>query len=78
MGERRGVYTVLVGAPAGKRPLWRLRDRREDNIKMDLLVVECGVMDLIELAQDRNRWRALVTAVMNFRVPIKCGDFLTG
>jgi len=68
-GERRGVYRVLVGKPEGKRPLGRPRSRWEDNIKMDLQEVGCGDMDWIELAQDRNRWRALVNAVMNLRVP---------
>ena len=69
MGERRGVYRVLVGKTEGNRPLGRPRRRWEDNIKMDLLEVECGGMDWIELAQDRGRWRALVNAVMNLRVP---------
>jgi len=68
MGERRGVYRVLVGKPEGKRPLWRPRRRWEDNIKMDLQEVGCGFMDWIELALDRNRWRALVNAVMDLRV----------
>ena len=68
MGERRGAYRVLVGKPEGKRPLGRPRHRWEDNIKMDLQEVECGGVDWIELAQNRNRWRALVNAVMNLRV----------
>jgi len=69
MGERRGVYRVLVGKPEGKRPLGRPRRRWEDNIKMDLQEVGCECMDWIELAQDRDRWRALVNAVMNLRIP---------
>jgi len=69
MGEGRGVYRVLVGKPEGKRPLGRPRRKWEDNIKIDLQEVGCGVMDWIELAQDRDRLRALVSAVMNFRVP---------
>ena len=69
MGEKRGVYGVLVGKPQGKRPLGRPRRRWEDNIKMDSKKVGCGSMDWIELAQDRDRWRALVTVVMNLRVP---------
>jgi hypothetical protein len=69
MGEGRGVYRVLVGKPEGKRPLGRPRYRWEDNIKMDLQEVGCGGMDWIELAQDRDRWRELVNAVMSLRVP---------
>jgi len=68
-GERRGVYRVLVGKPEGKRPFGRPRRRWEDNIKMDLQEVGCGVMDWIELAQYRDRWRALVNVEMNLRVP---------
>ena len=63
------MYRVLVGKPDGKIPLGRPRRRWEDNIKMDLQEVECGGMDLIELAQDRDRRRALVNVVMNLRVP---------
>ena len=63
------MYRVLVGKPEGKRPLGRPRCRWEDNITMDLQEVGCGVMHWIELTQDRDRWRALVNAVMNLRVP---------
>jgi hypothetical protein len=69
VGDWRGVYRVLVGKPEGKRPLGRPRRRWEDNIKMDLQEVVCGGMDWIELAQDRDRWQALVIEVMNLRVP---------
>jgi len=69
MGKRRGVYRVLVGKPEGNRPLRRPRCRWEDNIKMDRQEVGHWCVDLIGLAQDRDRWRALVTAVMKFWVP---------
>ena len=69
MGEGRGVHRVLVGKPEGKRPLGKPRRRWEDNIKTDLQDVGGGCGDWMELAQDRDRGRALVSAVMNFRVP---------
>ena len=69
MGEDRGVHRVLVGKPEGKRPLARPRRRWEDNIKMDLQEVGGGHGDWVELAQDRDRWRALVGTVRDFRVP---------
>jgi hypothetical protein len=67
MGEERGAYGIFVGRPEGRRPLGKPRCRWEDNIKMDLEEVGWG-MDWIELAQDRDRWRVLVNAVMNLRV----------
>jgi hypothetical protein len=69
MGERKCLYRVLVEKPEGKRPPGRPRRRWEDNIKMDLEEVGCGGMDWIDLAQDRDRWWALVNEVMNLHVP---------
>jgi len=69
MGEERGLYRVLVGKPEGRRLLGRPRRRWVDNIRMDLQEMGCGYMDLIGLAQDRDRWRTLVSAVMNLGVP---------
>jgi hypothetical protein len=68
MGEGRNVYRVLVGKPEGKRPLGRPRRRWEDGIKMDLREIGWGGVEWIQLAQDRDRWRAVVNAVMNLRV----------
>ena len=69
MGEERGAYRVLVGKPEGKRPLGRPRSRWVDNIRMDFQEMDCGYVDWIGLAQDRDGWRKLVNAVMNLRVP---------
>jgi len=69
MGEERGVYRVFLGKPEGKRPLGRPRRRWVNNIRIDLQEVGCGYMDWIGLAQGRDRWRTLVSAVMNLRVP---------
>jgi hypothetical protein len=77
LGEERGVYRVLVGKPEGKRPLGRPRRRWEDNIKMYLQEVGYGSMDWIGLAQDRDRWREFLNAVMNLRFPKNEGNFLT-
>jgi len=77
IGERRGLYRVLVGKPEGKTLLGRPRHRWDCNIKMDLHEVGCEGMDWIELAQDRDRWWALVNAVMNLRVPQNAENFLT-
>jgi hypothetical protein len=77
MGERRGAYRALVGKPEGRRPLGRVRRRWEDNIKMDLREVGCGGADWVDLAQDRDGWRALVYTVMNLRVPSNAGNFLS-
>jgi len=77
MGEKRRIHTVLVGKLEGKSLLGRPRCRWEDNIKMDLQEVGCVGMNWIKLAQDRDRWSALVYAVMNLRVLQKAGNFLT-
>jgi hypothetical protein len=69
MGERRGVYRVLVGRPEGKRPLGRRRRKWEDNIKMDLREIGIDRANWIQLAQDRVQWRACVNTVMSLRVP---------
>jgi hypothetical protein len=66
--EKKNVYRLLVGKPEGRRPLGRPRRRWVDNIRMDLGEVGCGDVDSIDLAKDRNRWRALVNAVLNLRV----------
>jgi hypothetical protein len=75
MGEKRNVYRLLLGKPEGRRPLGRPRHRWMDNIKMDLLEIGLNVVDWIGLAQDRYRWRALVNAVMNLRVPRNAGNY---
>ena len=77
MGGDRGVHRVLVGKPEGKRPLGRPRHRREDNIKMDLQEVGGGRGDWMELAQDRDRWRALLGTVRELSGSINAGNFLT-
>jgi len=69
IGEERGVYRVLLGEPEGKTPVGRPRRRWVDNIRMDLQELRCGYMDWIGLALDRDRWRTLMSAVMNLRVP---------
>jgi hypothetical protein len=75
MGEKRGAYRILMGRPEGRRPLGRSRRRWDDNIKMDLPDVGLG-MDWIELAQDRDRWRALCECGNETPGSIKCGEFL--
>jgi hypothetical protein len=69
MGEVRAAYNILVGRPEGRKPLARPRHRWEDNIRMDLREIGFGDVDWIHLAQDRDRWRAVVNTVMNLRVP---------
>jgi hypothetical protein len=77
MGERIGIYRVLWGETEGKRPLGRPRRRWENSIKVDFQEVGFGGIDWISLAQDRGRYRTLVNAVMNLRIPQNAGDFLT-
>ena len=69
LSSERGVYTVLLEKPEGRRPMGRPRRRWVDNIRTDIQEVGCGYMDWIGLAQDRDSWRTLVSAVMNLRVP---------
>jgi hypothetical protein len=76
-GEEERLY-IIVGKPGGKRPLERPRRRWVDNIRMDLGEVGCGDVDWIGLAQDRNRWRALVNSVLNLRVPWNAGKLSSG
>jgi hypothetical protein len=76
IGEETVAYRVLVGKPEGRRPLGRPRRRWVDNIRMVLQEVGCGYVDWLGLAQDRDRWRTPVSAVMNLRVPQKRGEFL--
>jgi hypothetical protein len=78
MGEKRNAYRILVGNPEGKRPLERPRCWWVDNIKMYLREIGWDGMDWINLAQDRDQWRALVNAAMNFRVPENAGKFMSG
>jgi hypothetical protein len=77
MGKGRGVYRFFVGMPEERRPLGRSRHRWEDNIRMDIREVRCRCVDWMELAQDRDSWRALVSVVMNLWVPQNAGNFLT-
>ena len=78
MGDKRGAYRVLVGIPERKGLLGRPRHRWEDNIKTNLQELGLGCMDWLDLAQDKDRWRAVVKAVINIRVPFNAGNFLTG
>jgi hypothetical protein len=77
MGEKMNAYRILVGNPEGKRPLGRPRRRWVNNIKMDIREIGWDGMDLIDLARDMDQWRALVNAVMNLRVPLNAGKFLS-
>jgi len=74
--RRGGVYRVLLGKPEGRRPFGRPRRRWVDNIRIDLQEVGCGYMDWVGLVQDRDKWRTLVSAVMNPSGSVKCGEFL--
>jgi hypothetical protein len=78
MGVKRNAYWLLVGKPEGRRPLGRPRRRWVDSIRMDLGEVGWGDVDWIGLAQDRNRWRALVNSVLNLRVPLYAGKLSNG
>jgi hypothetical protein len=78
MGEKRNAYRILVGQPEGKRPLGRPRRRWVDNIKLDLREIGWDVVDWMDMAQDRDQWRALVNTVLNIRVPYNAGKFLRG
>jgi hypothetical protein len=78
MGEKRNEYRLLVGKPGGKRPLGRPRRRWVDNIRIDLGEVRWGDVDWIDLAKDRNRWRAVVNSVLNLRVPRNAGKLSSG
>jgi hypothetical protein len=77
-GETRNAYRILVGKPEGKRPQGKPKRRWMDNIKMDLREIEWDGMDWIDLAQDRDQWRALVNTVMNLRDPSNAGKFMSG
>jgi hypothetical protein len=77
MGKKRNAYRILVGKPEGKRPIRRPRRRWVDNIEMDLREIGCGGMNWINLAQDRDQWRALVDTVMNLSVPQNAVKFLS-
>jgi hypothetical protein len=77
MGNRRGIFRVLMGKPERTRLLGRPRHRGEDNIKMDPQEVGCGGMDWIELVEYRDRWQALANVVINLQVPLNAGNFLT-
>jgi hypothetical protein len=77
MGEKRNAYKIFVGKPEGKKPLGRPRRRLVDNIKVDLREIGWDDINWIDLAQDRDQWRALVNTIMNLRVPLNVGKFLS-